>query len=68
MRAEVGFPELTEIEGLHGKIAGWQQTKSRSIPVGQLAAQNEMVVELMATDGVILAGGVTVWLSNAAPF
>jgi hypothetical protein len=34
MRAEVVFPELTEIEGLRGKIQGWRQSqpKSRSMP------------------------------------
>ena len=34
MRAEVAFPELTEIEGLRGKIQGWRQSqpKSRSMP------------------------------------
>lgn len=34
MRAEVGLPELTEIEGLRGKIEGWRQSqpKSRSMP------------------------------------
>ncbi|MDB6100735.1 MAG: hypothetical protein JWO52_734 [Gammaproteobacteria bacterium] len=34
MRSEVVFPELTEIEGLRGKIEGWRQSqpKSRSMP------------------------------------
>jgi hypothetical protein len=34
MRAEVGFPELTEIEGLRGRIEEWRQSqpKSRSMP------------------------------------
>jgi len=34
MRAEVVIPELTEIEGLRGKIEGWRgsQPKSRSMP------------------------------------
>jgi hypothetical protein len=34
MRAEVVLPELTETEGLRGKIEGWRQSqpKSRSMP------------------------------------
>ncbi len=34
MRVERVFPELTEVEGLRGKIEGWRQSepKSRSMP------------------------------------
>jgi hypothetical protein len=33
MQAEGVFPELTEIDGLRGRIAGWRQTRPKSRPM-----------------------------------
>lgn len=33
MQAEAMLPELTEIEGLHGRIEGWRQSRPKSRPM-----------------------------------